>query len=236
MADTTYILVHGAWGGGWYWREVGAELTRREVNWTVLDLPSSTHGTHANTFLADDAREVVEIAKLNGPVVLVGHSYGGTVITEAADQIPHLEGLIYIAGIVPVLGESASEANQAIPNRTLLDDAIEVDVDFLRLDRERAARALYQDCSPEIAAWAVSQLTPQTIASFRSPRSSFDVAVPSRYVVCLEDQAVDIRVQTIMASRCSKMVTLDTGHSPMFSQPRELCELMLADLRSPRRP
>ena len=236
MSDTTYILVHGAWGGGWCWRDVGLELTRRGANWTVLDLPSSTHGAHPNTFLADDAREVVEIAKLDGPVVLVGHSYGGAVVAEAADQIPNLEGLVYVAAFVPVLGQSVGEANQEFPNRTLLDDAIEVDGDYLRLDPERAAKALYQDCGEDIAEWAVAQLTSQTIASFRSPRSSFDVDVPSRYVVCMNDQAVDLRIQTMMASRCSKMATIDSGHSPMFSHPSELCDLMLMNLRTPRRP
>ena len=91
MNETTYILVHGAWGGAWCWRDVGVELTARGVQWTVLDLPSSTHGAHPNTYLSDDAREVIEVAKLDGPVVLVGHSYGGAVITEAAEQIPNLE-------------------------------------------------------------------------------------------------------------------------------------------------
>ena len=235
MSDTTYILVHGAWGGSWCWRDVGAELTRRDANWTALDLPSSTHGAHPNTFLADDAREVIEIATLDGPVVLVGHSYGGAVITEAADQVPNLEGLVYIAAFVPSFGESVSEANQAIPNRTLLDGAIEADDDFLRLDPERAAAALYQDCDEDVAAWAVSQLTLQTIASFRSPRSSFDVDFPSRYIVCMNDMAVDLRIQTMMASRCSKMATLNSGHSPMFSHPNELCDLILTNLYTPRR-
>jgi len=235
MSEPTYILVHGAWGGGWCWRDVGTELTRRGANWTVLDLPSSTHGAHPNTFLADDAREVIEIAKMDGPVVLVGHSYGGAVIAEAADQIPNLQGLVYVAALVPVLGASVSETNQEIPNRTLLDEAIEVDGDFLRLSPERAKAALYQDCSDEIAAWAVAQLTPQTVASFRSPRSSFDVDFPSRYIVCMNDLAVDLRIQTMMASRCSKMAALDSGHSPMFSHPSELCDLMLMNLYTTRR-
>ena len=88
MSEATYILVHGGWGGAWTWRDVGKELTRRDLPWTALDLPSSTRGAHPNTYLADDAREVIEVAKLDGPVVLVGHSYGGAVITEAAGDIP----------------------------------------------------------------------------------------------------------------------------------------------------
>src|SRR5665213_402651 len=135
MTETTYILVHGAWSGGWCWRDVGAELTRRDANWTALDLPSSTHGAHPNTFLADDAHEVIEIAKLDGPVVLVGHSYGGAVITEAADQVPNLERLIYVAAFVPALGQSVSEANQEAPNRTLLDQAVDPGLQELMAQR-----------------------------------------------------------------------------------------------------
>jgi pimeloyl-ACP methyl ester carboxylesterase len=228
MTESTYILVHGAWGGGWCWRDVGVELTSRDVNWTVLDLPSSTHGANANTFLADDAHEVIEIAKLAGPVVLVGHSYGGAVITEAADQIPNLERLIYVAAFVPALDQSVSEANQEIPTRTLLDDAIEVDGEFLRLQPDLAARALYQDCNEEVSAWAVGQLTAQTVASFRSPRSSFDVEVPSYYVLCTDDQAVDPGLQELMAQRCNEVAKIDSGHSPFFSQPAVLCDLLLS--------
>jgi pimeloyl-ACP methyl ester carboxylesterase len=227
MSDATYVLVHGAWGGGWYWNLVGAELTRRDVNWTALDLPSSTHGAHPNTYLHDDAREVIEIAKTEGPIVLVGHSYGGAVITEAADQLSNLEQLVYVAAYIPLLGQSVSEANQEVTNRTLLDEAIEVEGEFLRLNADRATAALYQDCSEGVSAWAASQLTSQTIASFRSPRSSFDVDVPSRYILCTQDQAVDPRIQTIMAERGNKVTMLESGHSPMLSHPDLLCDLIL---------
>lgn len=228
MSEVTFILVHGAWGGAWCWRDVGAELSRREVAWSVLDLPSSTHGAHPNTYLADDAREVIEVAKLDGPVVLVGHSYGGAVITEAADQIENLVGLVYVAAYVPALGQSVSEANREVDVHTLLNDAIDVDGDYLRLAPERAIAALYQDCTEETAQWAVSQLTTQTRASFRSPRSSFDVDVPSHYVRCSKDQAVAPEIQAIMASRCRDVATLESGHTPLLSQPNALCDLIVS--------
>jgi pimeloyl-ACP methyl ester carboxylesterase len=228
MTETTYILVHGAWGGGWCWRDVGHELSRRDVQWTALDLPSSTHGAHPNTFLGDDAHEVIEVATFDGPVVLVGHSYGGVVITEAADRIPNLERLIYIAALVPALGQSAGEVIQEVSVRTLLDEAIEVEGDYLRLNPDRATAALYQDCTDEVASWAVSNLTTQTLASLRSPRSSFDVAVTSYYVRCSLDHAVDPTLQEVMAGRCSEMATMESGHSPMLSQPIALCDLILA--------
>ena len=228
MAQPTYVLVHGGWGGAWIWRDVGLELTRREVPWTALDLPSSIHGAQPNTYLSDDAREVSQIANLEGPVVLVGHSYGGAVILEAAADVVHLERLVYIAALVPLLGESATEVTREVHVRTMLDEAIKVDGEFLTLEPTLAKKALYQDCSDETADWATEQLTPQTLASFRSPRSSFDVAVPSYYVRCTLDNAVDLSVQELMAARCNEFATLTSGHSPMFSMPATLCDLIVS--------
>jgi pimeloyl-ACP methyl ester carboxylesterase len=229
MSEATYILVHGGWGGAWTWRDVGKELTRRELPWTALDLPSSTRGAHPNTYLVDDAREVIEVAKLDGPVVLVGHSYGGAVITEAAEQIPNLERLVYIAALVPALGQSAGEARAEVDTLTRLDDAIERDGEFLVLNPLLAHAALYQNCKEKVAAWAVSQLTPQTLASFRSPRSSFDVDAPSRYVLCTDDNAIDPTLQKVMGERCTEVVTLESDHSPFLSRPGVLTDLLVAD-------
>ncbi|HWD95886.1 MAG TPA: alpha/beta fold hydrolase [Acidimicrobiales bacterium] len=229
MSDATYILVHGGWSGAWSWRDVGKELTRREVPWTALDLPSATRGAHPNTYLADDAREVIEVAKLDGPVVLVGHSYGGAVVTEAADQLPNLERIVYIAALVPVLGQSATEAKAEVDVMTPLDDAIERDGDFLVLNPVLAHAALYQDCKEKVAAWAVSQLTPQTVASFRSPRSSFETEVPSRYILCTDDSALDPTLQKVMSQRCTEVVTLESDHSPFLSRPGVLTDLLVAN-------
>ncbi len=230
MTQPTYVLVHGAWGGAWVWRDVGAELTRRDVPWTSLDLPSSTHGAHPNTYLADDAREVASVANAEGPVVLVGHSYGGAVLCEAAQDVAQLERLIYVAALVPLLGESATETSREVPARTTLDGAIRVEGEFLTLEPTLARRALYHDCPDDVADWATGQLTPQTIASFRSPRSSYDVETPSYYVRCTFDDAIDLSLQELMAARCSEYATLASGHSPMLSRPAELCDLLLSTL------
>jgi pimeloyl-ACP methyl ester carboxylesterase len=198
------------------------------VPWTAVDLPSSTPGAHPNTFLADDAREVLAVANAEGPVVLVGHSYGGAVLCEAAADVQHLERLIYVSALVPLLGESATETSREVQVRTTLDESIQVEGDFLTLDPVLAKKALYQECEEETADWAVTQLTAQTIASFRSPRSSFEVSVPSYYVRCTHDNAVDLSLQELMAARCTEFATLESDHSPMFSMPAALCDLILA--------
>jgi pimeloyl-ACP methyl ester carboxylesterase len=230
MSDTTYILVHGAWSAAWVWRDVGAELTRRNVLWSVVDLPSSTHGAHPNTYLADDAHEVVDVARLDGPVVLVGHSYGGSVITEAAQQIPNLEALIYVAALIPELGQSSTGVSRMIDVPTMLDAAIEVDGEFLRLNSTLAREALFHDCGDDVADWAVSQLSTQTIASLRSPRTAFDVEVPTYYLRCTHDQAIDPSLQELLAARCDSVAVMDSGHTPMLSQPRIFCDLLLMSM------
>ncbi|HQU25601.1 MAG TPA: alpha/beta fold hydrolase, partial [Acidimicrobiales bacterium] len=116
MTEPTYVLVPGAYHGAWCWRLVGEELDRRGVAWVALDLPSATTGAHSETFLRDDADEVVAATASLGPVVLVGHSYAGAVIAEAAPEVAGLVGLIDVAALVPEPGESARE--QRGPRRT----------------------------------------------------------------------------------------------------------------------
>ena len=230
MSLPTFVLVHGGWGGEWCWRELTAVLDSRGVEWRSLDLPSSRTSASPDTALAHDAQAVADAARDAGPVVLVGHSYGGCVISEAAPLINELRGLVYVAALVPELGESATEASRVLKVRTKLDDAITLDGEFLRLRREVAGEALYQDCGEQLTQWALEQLSTQTLASFRSSRTAPDQAVPRRYIACSEDNAIDPSTQAIMASRCSEEVVLASGHSPFFSHPNTLADLITAPL------
>lgn len=227
MSETTFVLVPGAWNGAWIWRLLGEELTRRGVLWVSLDLPSATRGAPGETYLADDAREVIAVSRDLGPVVLVGHSYGGAVVAEAAAQIPDLQGIIYVAAYVPEVGQSTTEASRTAM-RTLLDSAIVADGDHLRLDPARAREALYGDCDEAIAEWALENLSTQTLASLRSPRVSPDAGVPTRYVMCTLDEAVDPVLQSRLAATCDETVALASGHCPQLSRPGSLCDLVTA--------
>ncbi len=228
MTASTYLLVHGAWGGAWCWRDLGAELDRRGVTWCAVDLPSSRFGADPATNLADDATCVAQRAETLGPVVLVGHSYAGAVITEAAPRIVTLQRLVYVAALVPLLGQSASQTSREATTRTLLDDAIERDDGILRLKPDLAGAALYGACTPGVAAWALSQLSTQTLASFRGTRTADHVEVPSFYVRCSKDRAIDPGLQAEMTMRCNGSVTLDSDHSPFLSQPHIFADAILS--------
>jgi pimeloyl-ACP methyl ester carboxylesterase len=100
MADKpAVVLVHGFWGNAGHWAKVIVELNRRGY--------TSLHAVeNPLTSLADDAdRTRTMIRQVNGPVVLVGHSYGGAVITESGD-LPNVGALVYIAAFAPEVGES----------------------------------------------------------------------------------------------------------------------------------
>lgn len=230
MSHPTYLLVHGAWGGSWCWEFVTHELNQRDVAYATLDLPSSTPNAHPETYLIDDARDVADVANSCGSVVLVGHSYGGSVITEAAPLVEKLHGLIYVAALLPEVGQSSTEASRSLNVRTALDDAIYLEDELLYLDQDLARGALYQDCEDEVANWALARLSSQTLASFRSPRASGDLDVARRYVLCEEDRAIDPATQALMASRCGDVVSMSSGHSPFLSRPVTLVDLVLAPL------
>lgn len=225
MSGPTYVLVHGAFGGAWCWRDVGVELDRLELPWVALDLPSSHDPTGAAT-LADDAESVVAAAAGAGPVVVVGHSYGGAVVAEAAGRLSSVESLIFVAAIVPLPGESATEVAKRAPERTLLDQAMVVDGPLVHLDLALAGEALYGRCDEGTRAWALRQLGGHTLVSFRSRRVGVDPVVPRRYIVCTDDHAVHPEVQATLAKQCDEWYGLDSDHSPMFSAPRRLAELL----------
>jgi pimeloyl-ACP methyl ester carboxylesterase len=227
VTSPTYILVHGAWGGAWCWRDVATELDRRGVSWKAVDLPSSRNGADPKTGLAEDAAAVAALANDERPYVLVAHSYGGAVVSEVASRIANLQRCIYVAALVPRPGESATNATRRIRVRTLLDDAIEVEGDYLRLKPELAKGALYSDCTPEVATWAVGQLSTQTLASFRIHRESENARAESVYVRCTNDHAVDPQIQQLMSEECDIALSLESEHSPFLSQPTRLCDLIL---------
>jgi pimeloyl-ACP methyl ester carboxylesterase len=227
MENPVFVLVHGAWGGSWCWRDLIALLNERHVRTLTVDLPSSREGAVASVALEDDAREVVHATEGLEQVVLVGHSYGGVVTTEAAAKIEGLQKLVYVAALVPLAGESATDVSRLVRIRTELDDAIEIDGDHLRLNAQRAESALYGECSPETSQWALSRLSSQTIASFRSPRTTLGSNRPTFYIKCRNDHAIDPGLQNVLATRCDEHLELASDHSPFLSHPHELLRALL---------
>jgi pimeloyl-ACP methyl ester carboxylesterase len=228
MSIPTYLLVHGGWGGAWYWQKLAAEFDRHRIKWISIDLPSSKNGAKPTTDLASDAAAVASTVRRDGHYILVGHDYGGAVVTEVAPRIPNLERIVYVAALVPKEGQSAIEAARTVRVPTKLDEVIEVDGEYLRLNRNLAAAALYSDCPAVIASWAVDKLSTQTAVSFRSKRTSADCDVDSLYIRCTLDRALDPLLQEHMSERCDVVFDLASDHSPFLSQPTNLLEAILS--------
>ena len=240
MSSRLVVLVHGAWHGAWCWAPLQAELDRRGVASLAVDLPG--HGSTGSGFsdLHGDAQAVIDVVDGQAALgrtapVLVGHSYGGAVITEVAARRPDVSHLVYLAAFALETGESVMSALTAMPKRDVgLSGAMRPGADGTSiLDPVAAIPALYGACDPTVAAAAVARLSPQPMATMVQPVSGSPLAtVPSTYVVCTQDDAVHPYHQRIMAERCRNVITLDTDHSPFASMPVETADLIARIARS----
>jgi pimeloyl-ACP methyl ester carboxylesterase len=233
------VLVHGAWHGSWCWARVldllAAEGIEAEpIKAVAVDLPL--------TGLPDDATHVREMLdSLDGPVLLVGHSYGGAVITEAGDH-PSVARLLYLAAFPLEENESAASAASADPATAqishdgrpeLRSGLIFDEAGLMSIDRDVAAAMFYNDCDAESTAWALDRLRPQALASLQQqPAAVAWRSRPSTYVVCADDRTVHPELQRILARRCTDVVQWPTGHSPFLSQPALVANLLTELARS----
>ena len=221
-ASLPVVLVHGAWHGAWCWSALQAELDRRGIPSYAIDLPG--HGTSTLPFgdLHADASHVADmIDALGTDVVLVGHSYGGAVITESAVRTARVRHLVYLTAFALDAGESVLGLLRSLPHHevalsaAMRPGAIE---GTTVLDPGAAVDALYGRCDAAAVRAALARISPQAMATFTQETTGCPrPRVASTYVVCTEDQAVHPVHQEAMAARCDSVVRLDTDHSPFMS-------------------
>jgi pimeloyl-ACP methyl ester carboxylesterase len=234
------VLVHGAWHGAWCWASLQRELDRRGIPSLAVDLPGHGASVEPLADLATDAAAVSAVlGKFRRPIVLVGHSYGGAVISEAdltgddAGAGSTVFHLVYLAAFVVDVGESVIGLSGSMPEApSALSGAMVIADGMSTIDPELAHGALYNRCDPMITPANVARLCPQPLATFTQPatRASWR-HVPSTYVRCLDDQAVAPAHQDFMAARCAAIETLDTDHSPFVSMPVETAEIIARIVR-----
>ncbi len=226
------VLVHGAWHGAWCWAGLQHALDELGVPSLAVDLPGHGASTELLSDLYGDARHVATVlAHLGTPAVLVGHSYGGAVITEAAGHFPDVAQLVYLTAFALDQGESImSFLTSQPPAAVALSNAIIPSDDGTSvIDPLQAVASFYAECPPAVAAAAIARLSPQPMATFGnavsgSPRST----IASTYVRCLRDASIHITHQDAMAARCDTVHTLDTDHSPFASCTAETAEFIHA--------
>ena len=232
----TYVLVHGGCHGSWCWDKVAPFLKAKGHIVETPNLPG--HGRdktpiHEVTLQACVGKVSEIIRAHSEPVILVGHSIGGIVISQVAEQIPErIELLVYLTADLLKNGESLEPVLESF--RPLLD--FSEDKSSFSIKSESVADLFYNDCSPGDVERAKALLVPEATAVFKEPLHLSDKQfgrVPRVFIQCLRDQTIPPQLQKAMytATPCAKVFSMNTGHSPFLSAPEQLaaCLLSLAD-------
>lgn len=218
------VLVHGAWADGSGWEGVYRILRKDDFSVSVVQNPTIS--------LTDDAQATRRVmATQNGPVVLVGHSYGGAVITEVGND-PKVVGLVYIAGWVPDKGESISSLIDDLlkdaPPGTPLPPILPPQDGFLLLDKAKFPDSFAGDVDRERAAFMADAQVPWGVAALTGTISEPAWrSKPSWYLVSTEDRMIPPPAQRFMSKRAGATVVEAAGsHAIYLSQPAEVANLI----------
>ena len=216
------VLVHGAWADGSGWEGVYRSLRKENLSVSVVQNPTVS--------LADDVQATKRVlATQNGPVILVGHSYGGAVITEAGND-PKVVALVYIAGWIPDKGESLSSLIQdRIPPTAPGPPILPPQDGFLLLDKAKFPASFAGDVDPERAAFMADSQVPWGLAAVSAPISEPAWKTkPSWSLVTTEDRMIPPAAQSFMSKRAGATVVEVAGsHAVYVSQPAVVANLIV---------
>jgi pimeloyl-ACP methyl ester carboxylesterase len=240
-----YVLVHGSWHGRWAWDRVCPVLSEAGHEVTALDLPGRGEDRRdpASVTLEDHVDAVLEVlAASRRPAILVGHSFGGFVISHVAERVPdRVELLVYVAAFLLQPGQTVLEVATSVPPSVPHLDVREEE-GLVAVRPEAAPLVFYDDCSPQEAQWATALLVPEALAPRRTPAALTEDrfgGVPRVYVETTNDRALAVALQRRMqaALPCREVARLRSGHSPFLSMPGTLAERLIAwgDVPTPAR-
>jgi pimeloyl-ACP methyl ester carboxylesterase len=228
----TYVLIHGAWHGGWCWDKVVSLLQKKGHKVEAPDLPG--HGKDKTplgevSLQAYADRVCKTLDAQPEPVILLGHSMGGIVISQTAEYRPEkIKTLVYLTAFLLQNGEFLLQVAGGDTEALVLPNLIMAeDQSFATVKEDAIKQVFYGDCSDEDVVRAKKLLVPQAAAPFGTPihvtEKNFG-RVPRVYIECLRDKAISPSIQKKMydTSPCQKVISMDTSHSPFFSAPEAL--------------
>jgi pimeloyl-ACP methyl ester carboxylesterase len=222
---TNVVLVHGAFADGSGWRGVYDELTKRGYRVTIVQNPL--------TSLADDVAATKRaLAQQDGPTVLVGHSWGGTVITEAGVD-PKIAALVYVSALSPDAGETTSDqyAGFTTPPEFVIDVLPD---GFGILNRDKFKAGFAADASDADAAFLRDSQVPINMSVFATKlQNAAWRTKPSWAVVATDDKAFDRKMLRTMAERIGASITeVAASHAVFMTQPRVVADVIEAAARN----
>lgn len=236
---STFVLVHGAWQASFVWDKVKASL-EAEGNKVVL-VELAGHGNDqtpvAEITFDGYVKQVTDVIdSLNIPVVLVGHSLGGAIVTQAACEVPKkIDKLIYVAGFIPRSGSSVFDYS-AMDKGTSIPSALEFSTDgstvTIANPQVNMREIFCKDGSDEDINLLVEKLRPEPVAAAGTPLNYsseiYSTIANKYYVYTTEDKAISFPFQQQMVAEAHILNTYEikAGHSPFLSKPGDLVHIL----------
>ena len=223
--DSNIVLVHGAWSDGSVWSKVIPILMNAGHQVIAVQMPLHS--------LNDDVATVKRaIDHIGGPVTLVGHSYGGFVITNAAYNNPNVTGLVYIAALAPDEGETGNDFFESLPeefSKTFFESIVSDSAGYLYFNPDKFRESFAQDVDPtEANIWAtVQKPTNQSLTAEKSGPPAWK-QLPTWYQVSENDRLIPPDIQRLFAERMNATtLSLNSSHASLLSHPDDIAELIL---------
>lgn len=215
------VLVHGAWADGSSWSKLIPRLRAAGLHAVAVQNPLSS--------IADDVASTNRLIDAqDGPVLLVGHSYGGAVITEAGNN-PKVAGLIYVAAFAPDEGESCGGLAQGFPTTPLFGEIQPIEDGYIMLTEKGVRESFAQDLSSDeqTLVLATQGATQGAILGTPLKKAAWH-SKPNWFVIASNDRAIAPEQEASTAKRMgAKTLTLSSSHLPMLSHPEEVAEFVI---------
>ncbi|MGA0609597.1 alpha/beta fold hydrolase [Caldimonas sp. KR1-144] len=214
------VLVHGASVDGSYWEPVYRQLTAKGYQVTIAQEPLTG-------FNADVAAARRALSLQQGPVVLVGHSYGGAIISAVGND-PNVKALVYVAAHAPDAGESVADLNGKFPMDSLKHVAVTAD-GYIHFQRDKWHESIAADTPKEYADFAAASQVLSSADAFgaKIPDAAWR-SKPTYAIVATDDKIVSPDLQRFMYQRAkARTVEVKASHSVLVSQPRAVADLIM---------
>lgn len=232
-----FVLVHGAYHGGWCWEPLIERLKARGHDAVAPDLPghAAKDGWLGQQEMDSYINAIADlVSSMETAPKLVGHSMSGAVVSGVAEKCPDaVEKVIFLAAYIPANGECLADLAKIDPETHAQMNKVDVNgITAVSIKQGNLGDAFYNDATPEQLAWAEDRIKLQAARTFRTPvtlsTENFG-RVKKAAIICSKDRAISVAHERWMAARagCDPIIELDTGHSPFVTAPDALADALL---------